>query len=358
MKRALVIARHDGLFCAAVTEGNTATDLYAESIAVPGLTSAVLRAKVTRTLPGQGAAIVTWGKGQEGYWADAKKASAGDWTTLQVKSDAWDGKLPQLTADIALTGRFLIHLPQGRGVKFSRRADRSAGARLSAGLPGGWIMRRHAGSASPEQLQAEAEALLRQAENLRAADNQAGVILLRPAWRRAIADHGAQLKRIYCADFVIEKLLRAWLEDFAPDMLHIIRSESGGLDFDSLFEQIVAPAITLPQGVRLMIEPTRALCVCDVDSGAMRNPLQANILAARALARQLRLRNLAGIIIVDFISLRTAAERQKLLVALRDAALDDPAGVELFGMTKLGLVEMTRARYGPNIIELRRQTEL
>ncbi len=82
------------------------------------------------------------------------------------------------------------------------------------------------------------------------------------------------------------------------------------------------------------------------------NHAQVNILAAREFARQMRLRNIGGIIVADFISLRTQLERQKLLTCLRDAVADDPAGVEIFGISKLGLIEMTRKRRGSSITDL------
>lgn len=350
MTRGLVIDRQDGLMWAVVLDGKTATDIYAELTDAPDLTGAIVHAKVTRTMPGQNAAIVRWCAEQEGYWSDAKNARAGDWLTLQVKSGAYADKLPQLSSDIALAGRFLIHLPKGKGVKQSRRAGDAVA--LPSGLNGGWIVRRHAAQATAEQLNAEADFLTRQATTLREPAEQTAVLLQRTVWQRAIIDHGASLQFIEAPNAVTEKILLAWLHDFAPDCAGLVRRGTGAVDIDTLRDNATTTSIALPEGSRLTIEPTRAFWACDVDAGAQQNHLQANILAAWELARHMRLRNMGGMIVVDFIRLRTVVEKQKLLAAMREAVADDPAGVEVFGLTRLGLLEMTRQRRGASLTEL------
>jgi ribonuclease E/ribonuclease G len=350
MMQGLVIDRHDGLLWAVVVDGKTATDIYAEPSDVPDLTGAIVHAKVTRTMVGQNAAIVRWGAEQEGYWSDAKNARAGEWVTLQVKSGAYADKLPQLSSDIALAGRFLIHLPKGKSVKQSRRAGDAIA--LPAGLKGGWIVRRHAAQATPEQLHAEADFLARQAATLHEPAEQDSIFLLRPTWQRAIIDHGAALQFIEVPNAATERMVLAWLQDFAPDCVALVRRGIGAVDFDALRENTMASSIALPEGSRLTIEQTRAFWACDVDAGPQQNHLQANILAGRELARHMRLRNMGGMIVVDFITLRTPAEKQKLLMAMREAVVNDPAGVEIFGLTKLGLLEMTRQRRGISLLTL------
>ena len=350
MTRLLVIDRHEDLLWAVILDGKIPTDIYAEPVAVPDLTGAVVRAKITRILPGQNAALVSWGAQQEGYWSDARNPRVGNWVTLQVKSGAWADKLPQLSADISLAGRFLIHLPAGKSIKQSRRAGTAI--TMPAGLSGGWIVRRHAAQATAAQLRAEADYLMQQAETFHAPADLPALMILRPVWQRAIIDHGAALHGIEIHDAATEKAVRSWLQDFAPDLITRVRRGKGAVDIDALRQNVMTDSIDLSQGVRLTIEPTRAFWACDIDTGAMQNHLQANILALRELARQMRLRNMGGMIIVDCIALRTAAEKQKLLAAARIAMADDPAGVEIFGVSKLGLLEITRSRRGPSLKEI------
>ncbi len=116
---------------------------------------------------------------------------------------------------------------------------------------------------------------------------------------------------------------------------------------DEAEEALSQPVVPLPSGGSLVIESTEALVAIDVNAGENANPLAANILAAREAARQIRLRQLGGIIIMDALKMAGRTDRDKFLTALKDSVADDPAGVQVFGLTKLGLVEMTRRRLGP-----------
>ncbi len=346
----LVFAVRDGLAYAALDGTAGVTDLYADATTEPLLYGAVVTVRVQQLLPGQGAAIVSWennGQGLEGYWHDVGKAAPASGATvrLQIKTAPRQGKLAQLSRDIALTGRFLVHLPGGQGVKASRRAGKAATVPDWLGqLPGGWVWRHTAASASAEQLQAEAAFLQHQAAqpNLPALS----------CWQRAVVDGAAGLQAMMFESAPALAAARAWLQVFAPDLLPLLRQDKDALDWDALLAEAMAETLALPDGGALTIEPTRAFVAVDVDAGAGQNHLQVNIHAAKALARQLRLRNIGGVVVADFITLRVAAEREKLLAALRRAVRDDPAGVEVFGLSRLGLVEMTRQRRAPSLAEL------
>lgn len=341
MKRVL-IAPYDGLLCAAIEDSAGVSDLYAARLHQPDYAGAVVQATVTRLLPGQGAAIVAWA-GQEGYWRDAKTAKAGDKIRLQIKHEAHDDKLAQLARDIVLPGRFLLHLPAGKGVKLSRH-NRMTVPEALMGFAGGWIVRRSAAAASTDQLLQEAQAL--------AALGQQPECSAPTVWQRAIIEHGTELRAILVEDAATARVLRGWLQDFAADLLPIVQMAPDTLDWEALFAAISTPQIALPDGAMMTIEATRAFWAVDVDAGAASNPLTVNISAARELARQLRLRAIGGVVVVDFISMPTAAARHQLLAALRQAVADDPAGVEVFGISKLGLVELTRTRRGRALVEL------
>lgn len=341
MKR-LLIAPYDGLLCATSEDSAGVIDLYAARLHQPDYAGAVVQATVTRLLPGQGAAIVAWA-GQEGYWRDAKTAKAGESVRLQIKHDAHDDKLAQLARDIVLPGRFLLHLPLGKGVKLSRHNSMTVPEAL-AGYAGGWIVRRHAATASTDQLLQEAQAL--------AALGQQSESPAPTVWQRAIIEHGAEMPSILVEEATTARELRGWLQDFAPDLLPLVQIAPDTLDWEALFAAISTPYIALPDGARLTIESTRAFWSVDVDAGAAGNALAVNLSAARELARQMRLRAIGGVVVVDFISMPTAAARHKLLAALRQAVANDPAGVEIFGISKLGLVELTRTRRGRALAEL------
>ncbi|MCW5749339.1 MAG: ribonuclease E/G, partial [Alphaproteobacteria bacterium] len=117
------------------------------------------------------------------------------------------------------------------------------------------------------------------------------------------------------------------------------------------------PHVVLASGVELLFEPGRTLCAIDVDSGSAgmrqgqgpRTPLEVNLEAAEEIARQLRLRNVGGIIIIDFIDMRAPGDRARVQALLADRVADDPVLTQVVGATRLGLVEMTRARRGPTL---------
>ncbi|HRQ82237.1 MAG TPA: ribonuclease E/G, partial [Azospirillaceae bacterium] len=123
-----------------------------------------------------------------------------------------------------------------------------------------------------------------------------------------------------------------------------------GFDFAALLAALTRPQVALPNGGRLIIEPTAALTAVDVDGGAG-DALSVNLAAADELARQLRLRNLGGVVMADFIRLKARGDQEKLLARLRAAVADDPMQTDVYGLTRLGLAEMTRARRGRSLAE-------
>jgi ribonuclease G len=336
----LIIAAHAPLLCAALEQQDGVSDVYATRLDGAEQTGAVVQATVTRRIPRDGAAIVRWqtptGE-QEGYWANAGDTAAGATVRLQIKHAAQADKLPQLTRDIALLGRFLVHLPAGSGIKRSRRHRGSVPDCLQ-NTAGGWIVRHTALPATQDALAQEAAYVLALAKH--------ATLPAPTCWQRAIIEHGTMLTAILVAEMPLLRAVQAWLAAAAPDLLPLLQHAPDALDWDGLLTTATALTVPLPDGGRLTIVPTRAFWAVDVDAGSATQQLATNVAAARALAQQLRLRNMGGVIVVDFISMNSPAERAHLLTALRHAVAADPAGVEVFGMSKLGLVELTRTRRG------------
>lgn len=153
-------------------------------------------------------------------------------------------------------------------------------------------------------------------------------------------------------------LLRA-----APPLTERLRAEHGAVEsvsfeevgLDGQIAEALAPQVALPSGGGLVIEETTALVAIDVNAGPgaaggkEEAALAVNIEAAAEVARQIRLRDLGGLLVVDFLKMKKDANRKKVLAALRQAAKDDPAPVHVLGFTALGLVEMTRRRRGESL---------
>jgi ribonuclease E/ribonuclease G len=131
-------------------------------------------------------------------------------------------------------------------------------------------------------------------------------------------------------------------------------------DIDDVAGQIdtaLAPRIALESGIEVLFEPGETLCAVDIDSAraggrqgrAPRRPVEVNLEAAPAIAQQLRLRNIAGAVVIDFVTMRSAYDRDKVQAALAEALANDPVPTQIYGFTRLGLFELTRARRGPTL---------
>jgi ribonuclease G len=120
-------------------------------------------------------------------------------------------------------------------------------------------------------------------------------------------------------------------------------------DIEAQLEAALQPVVPLGDGASLVIEETAALVAIDVNSGPRGAPYAVNLAAAAEIARQMRLRNLAGQIFVDFLAVKGRERREQLIAALRAAVADDPCEVHVLGLSRLGLAEMTRRRIGESL---------
>lgn len=144
-----------------------------------------------------------------------------------------------------------------------------------------------------------------------------------------------------------------------PDPLQRLRTAHPGAELikdshaeiDEVIEAALSPVVPLPGGARLVIEHTAALTAVDVDSGPLR-AAEANAAAVAEIARQLRLRNVGGQVVVDFVSGRDRKPLHRLIDGLKAAVAQDPVPTHVFGLSPLGLVELTRERRGPSLAEL------
>jgi ribonuclease E/ribonuclease G len=227
-------------------------------------------------------------------------------------------------------------------------------------------MRTAAAETLPELLRGDAMQVLERWEVLRrhALDAQppADLTARMPGERdpieRALRDHGAALEEVILDNRAMARSLQDEL-DRRQEKIRV-RWHNGQMpifDIDDVAGQIdtaLAPRIALESGVEVLFEPGETLTAIDVDSAAAggrqgrapRRPVDVNLEAAPAIAQQLRLRNLAGAVVIDFVTMRSSYDRDKVQAALAAALADDPVPTQLYGFTRLGLFELTRARRG------------
>jgi Rne/Rng family ribonuclease len=189
------------------------------------------------------------------------------------------------------------------------------------------------------------------------------------AAQRSIADHsGARIDQIDITTIHQLQNTQQWCEIFAPDLVTKIRALGDENDEISavgddlitfiergLMEQInglLQPYALLPGGGNIIIQPTAALSVIDVNSSRdRRGALAINLEAATEAARQIKLRNLGGAIIIDFLKMTQATQRRRIVDHLQRLFDDDPCTVDIHGFTRLGLLELTRNRRTPSLAE-------
>ena len=346
---------------------------------------------VENVLPGIDAAFVNIGESEKNGFIHVtdlgplrlKKGAAGITELLgprqkvlvQVMKEPTGTKGPRLTGNLALPGRYLVLQPHGQGVNISRRISAEGERNRLRALavlvkpPGaGLLIRTEADGISEELLIDDLEALLRQWEAIQqAAETAAPPVLLNrdeDFIHRILRDHiGPDLVRVVVDDPSAVERVSGFLGQEGPNVLVEAHAEPTELldqyRINTAIRDALKPRVDLPSGGYVIIEPTEALTVIDVNSGsftrsanARETVLWTNCEAAIEIARQLKLRNIGGVIIIDFIDMESRRDQLQLLEHFTAAVRDDSARPQIAQLTELGLVELTRKRQGQNIYEL------
>ncbi len=356
----------------------------------PALTGNVYRGRVNRVLPGMQAAFVDIALERTAFLAaadyqataagdDAERApletrlKAGQDIVVQVTKEPRAGKGARLTSALSFPGKGVVYLPFGAAVAISRRIeDEAERSRLQAAADrltppgGGLIVRTAAVGMSAEELATDLEWCVRRWREVEAAALATRVpgLLYRdldPA-RRALLDHGASLDRVVVDDRVTYDRLAADLAVWpAAPALELDAGHTPLFDATAIEPQIAAalePRVALASGGFLMIESTEAMTTIDVNTGSFvghadqaSTALATNLEAAAAIAEQLRLRNLGGVIVVDFIDMADPAARQEVRTTLDEGLRRQQTRTEISQFSGLGLVELTRRRNRRSLAE-------
>ena len=295
---------------------------------------------------------------------------------VQVIKEPFAGKGPRVTTEVALPGRLLVLVPNASYIgiskkiwdKFERRRLKKIAQKLRVGNIG-IIIRTVAEGKSEEHIENDHKQLIdnwNKIEN-KANNEDAPVLvyedletassvvrdLLTPDVEKIIIDS----KRLF-------KKTQKYLEDVSPSLLDRLELyklkaplfESFGIESD--IEKLMRPKAWLKSGAYLIIEKTEAMVVVDVNSGRFvgkklheENSLKINLEAAREVARQLRLRDLSGLIVIDFIDMKFEENRKKVYHELRRELKKDRAKVAVAPITEFGLLEMTRQRIRVSLLD-------
>ncbi len=295
----------------------------------------------------------------------------GEAVLVQAVKDPLADKGARLSRQLSLAGRYLVYAPYGSGVAISRRiVEEEARAQLTTlvaeaadekGAQGGFIVRTAAADAAPEDLVADIRdlgALWAEIGETRAnADAPACLFNDLGPVERSLRDHVQPgTERIVVDDAAAFRAAKSYCARHLPEFEERIEQHSGGNLFDlhAIEDDIAAarePRVDLPAGGHIVIESTEALTAIDVNSGRASSAdnhgetiLTTNLEAAREVARQLRLRSIGGLIVVDFIHMSDVADGEQVLEELRRSVAADRAPMQIGGFSEFGLVEITRKR--------------
>ncbi len=406
MKREILISASDAESWVALKEDGVLTELMFDRADRRRLVGDVFLGRVTSVLPGIQAAFVDIGRGKDAFLDAAdldgedgegdgpngrrgrrskrsgppiqKVLTKGQKVLVRVTKEAISTKGPRVTTRISLPGRFLVYIPSANRVGVSRKIEeRKERARLREmaealvdGDSGGVIVRTAGEELTAERLAKEYRELRRQWKSIQAKAAKVKAPALVQADAKLISGVIRDLfthrfERVTADNRKVHKQIVDYVRAFDPDLLERVRFYDAPrhlFDHAGLEEEIQRSfrrRVDLPTGGHVVIEPTEALVSIDVNTGRSakkkrdpeRTVLETNLDAAREIATQLRLRDIGGIVVIDFIDMEAQESRDAVLRQLRTHLERDRARTRTWEVSSLGLIEMTRQRIRPSLLQ-------
>jgi len=379
----------------AIVEQGVVQELHVERPASRGIVGNIYLGRVVRVLPGMQSAFIDIGLERTAFlhvadiWSERQSCDAvrpiekilveGQSTMVQVLKDPIGTKGARLSTQISLAGRLLVYLPQDRHIGISQRigdeSDREQlRERLSRLVPeessGGFIVRTMAENATDEELTADIAYLHKLwGEVLHASGDieaprllHEDLTLVQRILRDLVNDDTTRVRIDSQENFV---KLRNFAAEYTPMVLPLLELYTSDRPLFELYnvemevQKALARRVDLKSGGYLIIDQTEALTTVDVNTGGFVGArsfddtiFKTNLEAAQGIARQLRLRNLGGIIIIDFIDMDSTEHQEMVLEEFRKALGHDRTKISLNGFSSLGLVEMTRKRTRESLAHL------
>jgi len=375
-----------------VLEGAVLVEHYVARSARRSLAGNTYLGKVRNVLPGMEAAFVDFGEAKNGvlYAGDVaidprengkrkprieKALKVGDEVLVQVVKDAMGHKGARLTNQVSFPGRYLVLAPDSDMRGISRRLPEEERERLRRLVadkrPEGYgiIVRTAAEGATAEEVKADIDRLMGVWDDIQRKLPEGGAPRLLyeepPLVIRVIREHFTrEFRRLVIDDPEIHRHVLDYLEDTDPELVSKVKQYEDELPLFERFHvedqlrKALDRKVWLPSGGHIVIDRTEALTVIDVNTGRFvghsnleETVLQNNLEAAEEIARQLRLRDIGGIIVIDFIDMEVAKNRDMVLRRLRESLAKDKTRTQVFDVSNLGLVEMTRKNVSEGLLE-------
>ena len=384
----------------AVLEGRTLVEHYVSRVSddITQIDGNVYRGRVQNVLPGMEAAFIDIAtpknavlyRGDVRYDREdvetAQRSSArieemlkpGQTILCQVTKNPIGAKGARLTQEVSLPGRFVVMVPNSSTFGISKRLDDNERKRLRRFVdevrpPGhGLIVRTAAEGASQEELRHDVERLVALWAAIDAEANRSnapGLLYREPdlAVRIVREEFNREYRGVVIDDQALFAQVRDYVAQVNPELVDRVEYYDPVAENLPVFERFhvheqlhkaLDRKVWLPSGGSIIIERTEALTVIDVNTGKNvgtsnleETVYRNNLEAAEEIARQLRLRDIGGIIVIDFIDMEIRENRDRVAAALRSALARDKTRTQVFDISELGLVEMTRKRVSEGLVE-------
>ena len=394
--RDMIVREKDGRIQIGVLEDRVLVEHYVARSAEISLIGNVYLGKVQNVLPSMEAAFVDIGRGRNAVlysgevdWEAAAEAGApnqprkielalkqGDTVLVQVTKDPVGHKGARLTSQISLPGRYVVYVPNGSMNGISRKLPDTERSRLKRILKevmpenAGVIVRTAAEGATEEQLTLDVQRLIAQWESIsRKVETQHAPALLHSEpdlLVKIIRDvFNEDFQRLIIAGESSRETITEYLQSVAPDLVERVSAYEGTRDIFEEFrvteqiEKALDRKVFLPSGGSLVIDRTEAMTVVDVNTGKFvgsggnleETVTKNNLEAAEEIVRQLRLRDIGGIVVIDFIDMVLESNRDLVQRRLIECLSRDRTKHQVAEVTSLGLVQMTRKKLGLGLLE-------
>ncbi|SHE63786.1 ribonuclease G [Marinitoga hydrogenitolerans DSM 16785] len=377
MKKSIVFSKHSEEIRVALLEDNKLMEIFFEDLEIGKLSGKIFLGRIENVVPALESFFVNIGTKKNGFLrfkdttVDPNSLRRGSFIIVQVKKDGNTRKGPQLTMRIDIPGRYIVYMPYGENsigiskkIFSSNEKDRlrEIGEILIETEEEGLIFRTNSENVEFETIKNE-------------------FYNLKNIWNTILKKSKTYNKPIllFEDENFVQYILREKLDNNTTEIitddidlfkefstlkeqyptLKIRKVDIDAFSWANIYQQlddIFSRKVELPNGGVITIDKTEALTVFDVDSAS--NVLEkdvestsfmTNLEAAKEIARQLRLRNIAGIILIDFIDMKDNYHKEEIINIFREESLKDKAKIYISGFTKLGLLELSRKRTTPSI---------
>ncbi|MDW8032349.1 MAG: Rne/Rng family ribonuclease [Aquificaceae bacterium] len=374
MVKRLVVLSSGELILSFLLQGDRPYRICAEERGEKRLVDSIYKGKVKRIAKGMEGVFVDVGLGKDAFLPlKGEEFRVGESLIVQLVREPEEEKGAKLSTSIKLVGKYLVYFPKGKEIKCSSKVSMEERERLCAILEGelkeeGVILRSSSARAEQEKIKEELQKLreLWQWVQRRAKLLKKPQLILEeyPSYIRLIRDHWQDLEEIVSDDPIVWNQITSFLEEFEPEMLRknlYIKDPTSYLQryrlqdsLRSLFNKVV----WLKGGGYIVIEETEAFTVIDVNSGDPagscheENALSTNLEAVGEIARQILLRDIGGVILVDFIDMKKQENKNLIISSMQSAFGEDACSVTIYGFTRLGILEMARKKTGRSITRM------